>query len=507
MTGANTSRVARQRYYDIFVSSTSVDLVRHRQQVREALVTLRQHPLMMEDFGAQVGDGTSVSTKELAEADLVLLVVAWRYGYVPAGADRSITEQEYDEALRLGKDCLVFLADPTTEARDDLFPLVARDPEHAAQLRAFRLRLERGHVRATFSTPEDLAKQVTTAVSGWLQDHPGVLVPRDVPPTVARDFVGREAEVARLLATLRGGQSTAISAAVAGMAGVGKSALAAEVVRRLVADESAFPGGIASVFCGEQAGPDGLAWVYDRLLDAWGTTIDPAALARAQEPAAAVAVRERALRERLRPSGGAPPAAALVLLDNVEEGLPLAQVLATLGALGVTVLTTSRHRPDVPGLELLRLDVLEPGPALILFGDRYREAGGDWREARDSGPAGQSVALLGYLPLAIELAAAYAALAGLGVAELAAELAEHERLALLTPTLGDPARGVRFAFTKTSAHLDAPSQLAFAALGLPAGADWPREVIEGLLAGVLADVPDAPDPHRARWRRSRRARW
>jgi hypothetical protein len=193
------------RYYDIFVSSTSVDLVAYRQAVRSALQTLRQHPLMMEDFGAQVGDGTSVSTRELAQADLVVLVVAWRYGYVPTGATRSITEQEYDEARRLGKDCLVFLADPTTEARDDLFPRLERDPAHAEQLHAFRARLEQGHVRATFFTPDNLKDRVITAVSGWLQDRPLTRrVPRDVPPQ-ARDFVGREEPVSRLLATLRAG--------------------------------------------------------------------------------------------------------------------------------------------------------------------------------------------------------------------------------------------------------------------------------------------------------------
>jgi tetratricopeptide (TPR) repeat protein len=283
---------------------------------------------------------------------------------------------------------------------------------------------------------------------------------------------------------------------VAGLAGVGKSSLAAEVVRQLVADSQAFPGGIAYVFCGGQEQEAGLLWVYDRLLDAWGATIDPAALARAQDLASAVAVRERALRERLRPSGEVPPTAALVLLDNVEEAFPLAQALSLLGALGVTVLTTSRHRPDVPGLALLRIDVLEAGPALALMAARYREAGGDWQEARDSGPAGQCVALLGDLPLAIELAASYAALDGISLANLAAELSEHSRLGPLSLALS-PQGGVRYAFSQTCARLDAWAQRVFAMLGLPAGADWPREVIEGMLHGMLWQEDSALSPSAA----------
>jgi hypothetical protein len=501
----------RKHYYDVFVSSTAKDLGAHREATRRAIEVLRQHPISMEDFGAQAVDGASVSTAEVAACDLFLLVIAWRYGAVPASETRSITELEYLESQRLGKPCLIFLADNATQAPDgpdDLFPAGLRDPEHAEKLAAFRASVLPGHVVATFTTPESLYEAVVRAVSGWLLAQPaGARPPRDVPRT-ARDFVGREDPVARLLDRLRAGQSAAISAAVVGMAGVGKSALAAEVVRRLANDPSAFPGGVAYVYCERQEGVPGLTWVYDRLLDAWDAPLSPAQLARAQEPAAALAVRERALRERLgrvvktagdlkaaaHPAGStdalesvsAASSPALVLLDNVEEALPLAQALRTLGALGVTVLTTSRHRPVVPGLNLLPLDVLERAPAVALFAARYGEAGGEWDAARDAAPAAVVVEQLGWLPLAIELAAAYAALDGLSVAGLAVELTQHSALDATTPAM-DPQRSVRYAFSQTFARLDTATQLAFATLGLPAGSDWPRTVIEEMLAGVLGE--------------------
>ncbi|MBF6590216.1 MAG: tetratricopeptide repeat protein, partial [Ktedonobacterales bacterium] len=161
--------------------------------------------------------------------------------------------------------------------------------------------------------------------------------------------------------------------------------------------------------------------------------------------------------------------------------------------LGITVLVTSRHRPSLPNLRLTPLDVLTPGPAAAVFAARYAEAGGAWEATRDGEPAAQVVERLGLLPLAIELAAADAAINGLSVAALAAQLADAHRLNQLSDAT-DPTRGVRYAFERGHERLPQPLRDAFAALGLPEGADWPRAVIEGLLSGALAGQPEAPTP-------------
>ncbi|MBF6592214.1 MAG: DUF4062 domain-containing protein, partial [Ktedonobacterales bacterium] len=333
-TSTSTSGQAR-KFYDIFVSSTAVDLLPHRAAVRNAIEVLRQHPLMMEDFGARDGDPQTVATAEVAAGDVYLLVVAWRYGTVPEGETRSITHLEYAEAKALGKLRLVFLAAPETDEREDLFPSALRDPEHREALVAFRDEVMRERTVAMFTTPADLERAVIRALSQWLQEHPTApRAPRNVPTSVA-DFVGRERELADLRARLRDGQSVGLSAAVSGMAGVGKSALAAEALRLLAAEDGAFPGGITWVRCDTRAGLPGLGWIYDQLLADWDAALPPEALARARDDEEAAALRERALRERLRPpTSERPPAPALVLLDNVEVELDLARVLATLMPLG-----------------------------------------------------------------------------------------------------------------------------------------------------------------------------
>src|SRR5215813_5624290 len=99
-----SSGLRQQRTHrSVFLSSTSRDLVPHRQLVIDTLLRMHFFPVAMEQFGAQgSGDATSVSTDQVAQADIYLGLFAWRYGYVPPGETRSVTHLEYLEARKLG---------------------------------------------------------------------------------------------------------------------------------------------------------------------------------------------------------------------------------------------------------------------------------------------------------------------------------------------------------------------------------------------------------------------
>ncbi|HEY7832557.1 MAG TPA: tetratricopeptide repeat protein, partial [Ktedonobacterales bacterium] len=406
--------------------------------------------------------------------------------------------EEYEAATQLGLPRYLFLADPATDADPALFPAAARDPDHRAQLDAFRAEVSVSHVVDFFTSPEDLAARVATALTGYLlkvkeEEMTGAMrVPRDLPPR-ASALVGRERELAQLRDALRPGTFGAgASAALAGMAGVGKSALAAEAVHTLAGEPGAFPGGVTWVRCDGRTGLPGLIWIEDQILGAWNITLAPEELARATTPDAEADLRERVLRARLRSTSTtgnpapAAPRAALVLLDNIERDLPLDRALDVLAPLGISTLVTARHEPASPRLRLFALDVLDSGAAVALFGARYAARGGDWDAAREGAAAAEITEALGRLPLAIELAAARAARGRTGVAALAAELRDADRLGKLRDPV-DRTRSVRYAFRQSLDTLSAVQRARFAALGLPDGATWPWPVVEHLLAAVPAD--------------------
>jgi hypothetical protein len=95
------------------------------------------YPTMMEHMPASGEDAVQASMAMVDRADLYLLIVGFRYGYVPAGQSQSITEMEYDRAFNRPIPCLVFLM-------DDNHPVRLADVdrgENAAKLDAFRQRL------------------------------------------------------------------------------------------------------------------------------------------------------------------------------------------------------------------------------------------------------------------------------------------------------------------------------------------------------------------------------
>jgi Domain of unknown function (DUF4062) len=93
----------------IFLSSTSKDLEEYRETVRIALRRMGHEDVAMEYFVAEDKLPLDRCLQEVASCDLYVGIFVWRYGHVPDGYDKSMTELEYREALKTGKECLIFL--------------------------------------------------------------------------------------------------------------------------------------------------------------------------------------------------------------------------------------------------------------------------------------------------------------------------------------------------------------------------------------------------------------
>ena len=88
------------RIYKAFVSSTFKDLKDHRAHVIHSLRNARFFIDPMENWTADSDEPKKFSQDRLAGCDVCVLLVAFRRGFVPEGETLSITQMEYEAALR-----------------------------------------------------------------------------------------------------------------------------------------------------------------------------------------------------------------------------------------------------------------------------------------------------------------------------------------------------------------------------------------------------------------------
>jgi hypothetical protein len=151
----------------VFISSTSRDLGEYRAAVREALLQAGYHPIDMADFMARAEGARAACLDEVAEADLFVGIYAWRYGFIPKGRKTSITQQEFEEAQKLGKPCFCFVLDEKYE-----WPVEYREEGKGAELLGkFKAKIDAKLVRTTFTTPDSLAKKVLSSLARWEKEQ------------------------------------------------------------------------------------------------------------------------------------------------------------------------------------------------------------------------------------------------------------------------------------------------------------------------------------------------
>ncbi|MEU7873289.1 HEAT repeat domain-containing protein, partial [Dactylosporangium sp. NPDC049140] len=146
-----------------YISATQKDLLDCREVVHAALRRLDIDDVAMEAYVADRRAPLERCLADVAQCDIYVGLFAWRYGFRPPGHDKSITELEYREALRLKKACYIFLL-----AEDALWPtnLVDRG-EDADAITALREELRTNHICSFFGTAEDLGAQVTAALANY----------------------------------------------------------------------------------------------------------------------------------------------------------------------------------------------------------------------------------------------------------------------------------------------------------------------------------------------------
>jgi hypothetical protein len=323
-------------------------------------------------------------------------------------------------------------------------------------------------------------------------------------PALVSGFIGREAELSVLAGLLDpSGAVGPVVVSAAGLAGVGKTALAVQAGH--AAQQCGwFGGGVLFIdLYGYDETPAQPEQALDALLRALGVPAEHIP-SRAGERAGLY----RSVLARISEP-------VLVIADNASREAQVRPLLPGTGR--HRVLVTSRHTLARLGARLVDVSILDAQAANALIGAALRTARPeDDRISGDQDAAARLASACGGLPLALQITAALLnADPGLSAAELADDLAaESQRLERLAydDGSGTASSSVAAAFGLSYRRLDDASARVFRLLslnpgpdvstaaaaalaGLPTGAV--RQVLGGLAQAHLAEVTPGPG---GRWR-------
>jgi DNA-binding SARP family transcriptional activator/Tfp pilus assembly protein PilF len=327
--------------------------------------------------------------------------------------------------------------------------------EPGPALRQVQQRVLAGGPAITDTRPDGVTAGAPSSRS-TAREQVDAVMPRQLP-AAAPHFVGRNAELAALAGMLNqvGLGATVVISAVAGMAGVGKTALALHWASH-AADQ--FPDGQLYVDLrgfGPSGSPMRPAAAIRMFLDALGV---PHSRLPVDLDAQAALYRSLLAGKRM-----------LIVLDNARD--PAQVRLLLPGSPTCLVLVTSRNQltglAATAGARLLTLDALTEPDARQMLALRL----GPGRASAEPGAVTELIQLCARLPLALSIAAALAAATPRRpLAALVTDLRDaRARLDMLGT--GDAATDMRSVFSWSYQQLSAPTARMFRLLSLHPGPD------------------------------------
>lgn len=154
--------------YQVFVSSTFVDLQEERKEVMQALLELDCIPAGMELFPASNDDQWSLIKRVIDDCDYYLLIIGGRYGSINQETGKSYTQMEFEYALSEGKPIISFLHNQPENIPAGKTEQTAEGKE---KLRLFREMAQKKLVRY-WSTPENLGSAISRSMIRLIKDFP-----------------------------------------------------------------------------------------------------------------------------------------------------------------------------------------------------------------------------------------------------------------------------------------------------------------------------------------------
>lgn len=158
-----------EKKYQVFVSSTYIDLIEERQEVMQALLELDCIPVGMELFPAADEEQWSLIKRLIDDCDYYILIVGGRYGSVN-DEGISYTQMEYEYALKIGIPVISFL-----HKNPGNIPAIKTEETSEGRQRLIDFQeLVKKKLCKYWETSQELGSVVSRSLVKLIKDKPGI---------------------------------------------------------------------------------------------------------------------------------------------------------------------------------------------------------------------------------------------------------------------------------------------------------------------------------------------
>jgi len=147
----------------VFISSTYRDLLPERRALTWVVQELRATFVGMEIFSAAQESLTDAAIREISECDVVVFVIAHRYGSLARASKKSILEREYETACSQKKHIFIYVKDEGACVH-----VAGIEFENRRKLERFKAKLSKRHLFGRYTTPDQLAGLVAIDLMRFL---------------------------------------------------------------------------------------------------------------------------------------------------------------------------------------------------------------------------------------------------------------------------------------------------------------------------------------------------
>ncbi|MDO8344012.1 MAG: DUF4062 domain-containing protein [Cellvibrio sp.] len=196
-----------EKRYQIFISSTFVDLIEERQAVLKSILQMDHMPAGMELFPATDDTAWDLIKDVIDASDYYVLIIGGRYGSLDE-AGIGYTEKEYRYALSTKKPVI-----PLLHKNPDNLPREKTETDSKAweKLKEFRSAVENKHTCVYWENSDELNAKVIVGLTSETKRHPAIgWVRADQVPSEAtiKEVLSLRQKISELEAEIEAARST-----------------------------------------------------------------------------------------------------------------------------------------------------------------------------------------------------------------------------------------------------------------------------------------------------------